>query len=66
VISARDDTGRIADAIELARRPFYCGMQGHPELTSRRDAPHPLIRAFVRACVDGRPEHGHDGLRQGL
>jgi CTP synthase len=52
VISARDDTGRIADAIELAGHPFYCGMQGHPELTSRWDAPHPLIRAFVRACVD--------------
>jgi CTP synthase len=50
MISARDESGLITDAIELADHPFYCGIQGHPELTSRPDAPHPLIRAFVRAC----------------
>jgi len=36
----------IADAIE-AVDGFYMGMQGHPELSSRPDRPHPLIRAFV-------------------
>ena len=51
LVSARDKSGRIAEAIELAGHPFFCGMQGHPELTSRPHAPHPLLRAFVQACL---------------
>ena len=50
VVSARDKSGRIAEAVELAEHPFYCGVQGHPELTSRPHAPHPLFHAFVQAC----------------
>ncbi|SEF15537.1 Glutamine amidotransferase class-I [Rhizobiales bacterium GAS191] len=49
-ISAHDGSGRIAEAIELTGHPFYLGMQGHPELSSRSGAPHPLIRAFLQAC----------------
>ncbi|SEF00954.1 CTP synthase [Rhizobiales bacterium GAS188] len=49
-VSAYDGSGRIADAVELAGHPFYLGMQGHPELSSRSGEPHPLIRAFLRAC----------------
>jgi CTP synthase (UTP-ammonia lyase) len=50
VVSAHDASGQIADAIELAGHPFYFGLQGHPELSGRSDAPHPLIRAFVQVC----------------
>jgi CTP synthase len=49
-ITAHDSSRRIAEAIELADHPFYVGIQGHPELSSRFDAPHPVIRAFLQAC----------------
>lgn len=43
----------LADAIELAKLCFFIGMQGHPELMTRRGAPQPLMLAFLRA-VAGR------------
>jgi gamma-glutamyl-gamma-aminobutyrate hydrolase PuuD len=49
-ITAHDGSGRIADAVEQSGHPFYVGMQGHPELSSRSGAPHPLMRAFLQAC----------------
>lgn len=51
VVSARDESGRIADAIEAADHPFFVGMQGHPELSSKEGEPHPLLMAFLRAAV---------------
>ncbi|ODN71223.1 glutamine amidotransferase-related protein [Methylobrevis pamukkalensis] len=50
-VGATDATGGIVDAVEHRDHPFYTGMQGHPELSSRRDAPHPLITAFVAAAA---------------
>ncbi|WP_246792371.1 glutamine amidotransferase-related protein [Burkholderia perseverans] len=46
-IVARDDTGRVADAIEARDHPFFIGMQGHPELDSTDGAAHPLLCAFL-------------------
>lgn len=63
-VTALDATGRIADAVELQGHPFYIGLQGHPELSSRVGAAHPLLRAFLRACrgrsrvAEGRGERG--------
>lgn len=50
-VAARGVDGAIVDAIELADHPFYMGMQGHPELSSRSGAPHPLIVAFLEAAL---------------
>jgi CTP synthase len=50
-VSARDESGRIADAIEAADHPFFAGMQGHPELSSQEGEPHPLLMAFLRAAA---------------
>jgi CTP synthase len=50
-VSARDESGRIADAIEAAAHPFFAGMQGHPELSSRDGAPHPLLVTFLEAAA---------------
>jgi CTP synthase len=50
-ISANDGSGGIADAIELEDHPFYLGVQGHPELSSRSGRAHPLMRAFLQACL---------------
>lgn len=47
----------IADAIEVPDLRFFLGMQGHPELSSRRDRPHPLIAGFL-AVAAGREKAG--------
>ncbi|MEK6345854.1 MAG: gamma-glutamyl-gamma-aminobutyrate hydrolase family protein [Burkholderia sp.] len=48
-IVARDESGRIADAIEASDHPFFIGMQGHPELDSAPGQAHPLLCAFFEA-----------------
>ncbi|SFB34256.1 CTP synthase [Rhizobium sp. NFR07] len=50
-ISARGVGGAVVDAIEVVDHPFYMGMQGHPELSSRPGKPHPLIVAFLQATI---------------
>lgn len=50
-VAARGVDGAIVDAIEVIDHPFYIGMQGHPELSSRTGAPHPLIVAFLQAAL---------------
>ena len=49
-VSAWDETGTVADAIEVDRHPFFIGLQGHPELQSAPGAPHPLLSWFVKAA----------------
>ncbi|MBS0532721.1 MAG: gamma-glutamyl-gamma-aminobutyrate hydrolase family protein [Proteobacteria bacterium] len=49
-VTARDPDGAIAEGVELGGHPFFMGMQGHPELKSRKGAPHPLLKAFVEAA----------------
>jgi CTP synthase len=49
-VCATDASGHIADAIEARDHPFYIGMQGHPEVSSSADHPHPLLCAFLEAA----------------
>ena len=44
--------GRIVEMIEIADHPFFVATQGHPELKSRPNRPHPLFRGFVKAAAD--------------
>jgi len=53
-ISGTDATGKIADGIEFTHHPFYLGVQGHPELSSLRVKPHPLLTAFLKAAGSKR------------
>ncbi|WP_198155496.1 glutamine amidotransferase-related protein [Candidatus Burkholderia verschuerenii] len=50
-VSARDEIGSIADAIESDKHPFFAGMQGYPELSSRDGEPHPLLTSFLEAAA---------------
>ncbi|MDR3430914.1 MAG: gamma-glutamyl-gamma-aminobutyrate hydrolase family protein [Rouxiella aceris] len=52
-IAASDLSGTIADGIEHSAHPFYIGVQGHPELSSSPQRPHPLITAFLQAAEKG-------------
>lgn len=49
---APDDS--LVETIELSDRPFYVGVQFHPEFKSRPNKPHPLFKNFVKAAYDKR------------
>ncbi|GHB14570.1 glutamine amidotransferase-related protein [Salinicola rhizosphaerae] len=50
IVSGRGrDAPHIADILEVKDRRFYLGVQGHPELRSRPDLPHPALVAWLRA-----------------
>lgn len=42
--------GRLVETVELSDRPFYVGVQYHPEFKSRPNRPHPLFLGFVEAA----------------
>jgi gamma-glutamyl-gamma-aminobutyrate hydrolase PuuD len=54
-VAASSSSGAIVDAIELPDHSFFIGMQGHPELSSRADMPHPLLVAFLETAARWRP-----------
>ena len=43
--------GRLIETVELSERPFYVGVQYHPEFKSRPNKPHPLFKGFVGAAL---------------
>lgn len=51
VISGTSPDGRLVETVELTERPFYVGVQYHPEFKSRPNHPHPLFRGFVGAAI---------------
>lgn len=50
-LSGLSPDGRIVEMIELKGHPFFLGTQGHPELKSRPNRPHPLFRGFIEAAA---------------
>lgn len=44
-------TDDIIEGICLPGHRFWLGVQGHPELLSRPDAPHPLFTAFLQSVM---------------
>ena len=53
VISGCSPDGRLVETVELADRPFYVGVQFHPEFKSRPNKPHPLFLGLVEASLKG-------------
>lgn len=51
VLSGLSPDGRIVEMIELPDHPFFIGTQGHPELKSRPNRPHPLFKGLIAAAV---------------
>jgi len=55
VCSGTSPDGRLVETVELSERPFYVGVQFHPEFKSRPNRPHPLFMGFVEAALrEGR------------
>ncbi len=46
--------GLLVEIAEVEGHPFMVGSQFHPEFQSRPTRPHPLFKAFIKACVERR------------
>ena len=55
-LSGTSPDKRIVEMCELTEHPFYVATQGHPELKSRPNRPHPLFKGFIAAAL------AHNGL----
>ena len=53
-LSGLSPDGALVETVELTDRPFYVGVQYHPEFKSRPNKPHPLFLGFVRAAAEKR------------
>ena len=51
-LSGLSPDGRLVETVELTDRPFYIGVQYHPEFKSRPNKPHPLFKGFVGAALE--------------
>lgn len=50
-LSGMSPDGRLVETVELTERPFYVGVQYHPEFKSRPNKPHPLFEGFISAAL---------------
>jgi CTP synthase len=51
VISGTSPNGSLVELIELRDHPWFLACQYHPEFLSKPNAPHPLFRGFIAACL---------------
>ncbi len=51
-LSGTSPDGHIVEMCELTDHPFYVATQGHPELKSRPNRPHPLFRGLIAAALE--------------
>ncbi len=51
-LSGLSPDGNLVETVELTDRPFFVGVQYHPEFKSRPNRPHPLFRGFIGAAVE--------------
>lgn len=51
ILSGLSPDGRIVEMVELTDHPFFLATQGHPELKSRPNRPHPLFKGLVEAAL---------------
>ena len=51
-LSGISPNGLLVETVELTDRPFYVGVQFHPEFKSRPNKPHPLFLGFVGAAFE--------------
>ena len=53
-LSGISPDGKLVETVELTDRPFYVGVQFHPEFKSRPNRPHPLFSALIKAAIAHR------------
>lgn len=55
-LSGLSPDGNLVETVELTNRPFYVGVQFHPEFKSRPNKPHPLFLGFIEASFNNRKD----------
>jgi len=50
-IAGTSPDGQLVELIELRDHPWFLACQYHPEFQSKPNAPHPLFRSFIAACL---------------
>ena len=50
-LSGISPDGKLVETVELNDRPFYIGVQYHPEFKSRPNKAHPLFKGFINASL---------------
>ncbi|MBR6271769.1 MAG: CTP synthase [Lachnospiraceae bacterium] len=50
-LSGLSPDGVLVETVELTERPFFVGVQYHPEFKSRPNRVHPLFREFIAAAA---------------
>ncbi len=50
-LSGISPDGKLVETVELSDRPFYVGVQYHPEFKSRPNKPHPLFKGFIASAL---------------
>ena len=55
-LSGTSPDGLLVETVELTDRPFYVGVQYHPEFKSRPNKPHPLFLGFIGAALKRQSE----------
>ena len=51
-LSGLSPDGSLVETVELSDRPFFVGVQYHPEFKSRPNRAHPLFRGFIAAALE--------------
>ena len=51
-LSGLSPDGRLVETVELSDRPFYVGVQYHPEFKSRPNRARPLFNGFIAAALE--------------
>ena len=51
-LSGMSPDGRLVETVEITDRPFYVGVQYHPEFKSRPNKAHPLFKGFIKAASE--------------
>ena len=51
-LSGLSPDGRLVETVELSDRPFFVGVQFHPEFKSRPNKAHPLFLGFIKAALE--------------
>ncbi len=57
-LSGMSPDGTLVETVELTGRPFFVGVQYHPEFKSRPNKPHPLFRGFIDAALNHKVKEG--------
>ena len=55
-LSGMSPDGSLVETVELTDRPFFVGVQYHPEFKSRPNKPHPLFLGFIGSAFEKRKD----------